>query len=98
MKHRLQSYILLSIAAGVVTLVLKLGAYLLTNSVGLVSEAVESVANLVAAATAFFTLRLAALPADRNHTYGHEKIEFFSSGVEGLLIAAAGLGIIAYSV
>jgi cation diffusion facilitator family transporter len=98
MKHRLQSYILLSIAAGVVTLLLKLGAYLLTNSVGLVSEAVESVANLVAAVTAFFTLRLAALPADRNHTYGHEKIEFFSSGVEGLLIAAAGLGIIGYSV
>ncbi len=98
MKHRLQSYILLSIAAAVVTLLLKLGAYLLTNSVGLVSEAVESVANLVAAVTAFFTLRLAALPADRNHTYGHEKIEFFSSGVEGLLIAAAGLGIIGYSV
>jgi cation diffusion facilitator family transporter len=98
MKHRLQSYILLSIAAALVTLVLKLAAYLLTNSVGLVSEAVESVINLVAALTAFFTLRWAAVPADREHTYGHEKIEFFSSGIEGLLIAAAGLGIIGYAV
>jgi cation diffusion facilitator family transporter len=98
MKQRLQSYILLSIAAAVVTLSMKFAAYLLTNSVGLVSEAVESVVNLIAAITAYFTLRLAALPADRNHTYGHEKIEFFSSGVEGLLIAAAGAGIIGYSV
>ncbi len=98
MKHRLQSYILLSIAAAVVTLLMKLAAYLLTNSVGLVSEAIESIVNLVAAITAFFTLRLAALPADRNHTYGHEKIEFFSSGVEGLLIAAAAVGIIVYAV
>jgi cation diffusion facilitator family transporter len=97
MKHRLQSYIVLSIAAAVITLVLKLTAYLLTNSVGLVSEAVESVVNLVAAVTAFFTLRWAAVPADRDHTYGHEKIEFFSSGIEGLLIAAAGLGIIGYA-
>jgi cation diffusion facilitator family transporter len=98
MKHRLQSYILLSIVAAILTLALKLVAYLVTNSVGLVSDAVESIANLAAALTAFFTLRLAALPADRNHTYGHEKIEFFSSGVEGLLIATAGLGIIAYAV
>jgi cation diffusion facilitator family transporter len=98
MKPRLQSYILVSIAAAVVTLAMKLAAYLLTNSVGLVSEAVESVANLLAAVTAFFTLRLAALPADRNHTYGHEKIEFFSSGVEGFLIAAAGVGIVGYAV
>src|SRR5258707_8835694 len=97
MKHRLQSYIVLSIAAAVITLVLKLTAYLLTNSVGLVSEAVESVVNLVAAVTAFFTLRWAAVPADRDHTYGHEKIEFFSSGIEGLLIGAAGLGIIGYA-
>src|SRR5580692_8586732 len=96
MKHRLQSYVLLAIAASIVTLALKLAAYLLTNSVGLVSEAVESVVNLIAAVTAFFTLRLAALPADRNHTYGHEKIEFFSSGVEGFLIAAAGVGIVGY--
>ncbi len=95
MKHRLQSYILLSIADAIVTLALKLIAALITNSVGLVSDAVESIANLAAAVTAFFTLRLAALPADRNHTYGHEKIEFFSSGIEGLLIAVAGLGILA---
>jgi len=98
MKHRLQSYILLSIAAAIATLALKLVAYLVTNSVGLVSESVESIVNLVAAVTAFFTLRLAALPADRNHTYGHEKIEFFSSGVEGFLIAVAGFGIMALAI
>jgi divalent metal cation (Fe/Co/Zn/Cd) transporter len=54
MKHRLQSYVLLSLAAAVVTLLMKLAAYWLTNSVGLASDAVESVANLLAAATAFF--------------------------------------------
>jgi cation diffusion facilitator family transporter len=97
MKPRLQSYVLLAIAAAVVTLLLKLTACLLTNSVGLVSEAAESVVNLLAAVTAFFSLRLAARPADRNHTYGHEKIEFFSSGVEGLLIFAAGVGIVGYA-
>src|SRR5260370_5286973 len=98
MKHPLQSFVLLSIAAAVVTLLLKLVALLLTNSVGIVSEAVESVVNLVAATTALLSLRFAARPADRDHTYGHEKIEFFSSGIEGLLIAAAGAGIIAYAV
>jgi cation diffusion facilitator family transporter len=80
---------LLSIAAAVVTLSLKFGAYALTGSVGLLSDAVESTVNLVAALTALFALWYAARPVDRSHPYGHEKIEFFASGIEGLLILLA---------
>jgi cation diffusion facilitator family transporter len=81
----------LSIAAAVITMGLKFGAYLLTGSVGLLSDAVESSANLVAAVTALFALWYAARPVDRSHPYGHGKIEFFASGVEGgLVLVAAG--------
>ncbi|MER3437201.1 MAG: hypothetical protein C4346_06205, partial [Chloroflexota bacterium] len=81
----------LSIAAAVITMALKFGAYLLTGSVGLLSDAVESSANLVAAVTALFALWYAARPVDRSHPYGHGKIEFFASGVEGgLVLVAAG--------
>jgi len=91
---RLRFFILLSVAAAVVTLGLKTGAYLLTSSVGLLSDAAESGINLLAALAAYFSLRYAARPADRSHTYGHEKIEFFSSGLEGGLIVVAALAII----
>src|SRR5215467_5250848 len=86
--------ILLSILAAVATIALKSAAYLLTGSVGLLSDAVESLVNLVAAVTAYLSLWYAARPVDESHTYGHEKIEFFSSGLEGILIlvAAAGIG------
>lgn len=73
-------------------------AYAVTGSVGLFSDALESLVNLVAAVTAYVTLWYAARPADRNHTYGHEKIEFFSSGLEGILIIVAGLGTAAYAI
>jgi cation diffusion facilitator family transporter len=90
--RRLQSIILLSVAAAVVTLALKTLAYFLTRSVGLLSDAAETIVNLLAAATAYVSLHYAARPVDETHTYGHEKIEFFSSGIEGVLIlAAAGL-------
>jgi cation diffusion facilitator family transporter len=91
---RLRLFILLSVAAALVTLGLKTGAYLLTSSVGLLSDALESGINLLAALAAYFSLRYAARPVDRTHTYGHEKIEFFSSGLEGGLIVVAALGII----
>jgi cation diffusion facilitator family transporter len=94
----LRKYLLLSIAAAVVTIGLKATAYLLTNSVGLLSDAVESLVNLVAAVTAYLSLLYAALPEDRSHTYGHGKIEFFSSGLEGSLIVVAALGIAWYAV
>jgi cation diffusion facilitator family transporter len=80
---------LLSIAAGVVTLALKSAAYLLTGSVGLLSDAAESVINVFAAGMAYLSLLYAARPVDESHAYGHEKIEYFSSGLEGGLIGVA---------
>ncbi len=88
----------LSIAAAVVTIGMKGAAYGLTGSVGLLTDALESGVNLLAALTAYFALWYAARPADKSHTYGHEKIEFFSSGLEGTLIVVAGLGAAGYGV
>jgi cation diffusion facilitator family transporter len=84
----------LAIAAALATMALKFGAYVLTGSVGLLSDAVESTANLVAALTALGAIWYAAKPEDRSHNYGHGKIEFFASGVEGSLIFAAALAIL----
>jgi cation diffusion facilitator family transporter len=95
---RLRWPVALSIAAAVITIGLKGAAYALTGSVGLLTDALESVVNLVAAVTAYFAIGYAARPADTNHTYGHEKIEFFSSGLEGALIVVAGLGAAGYGV
>lgn len=81
--------ILLSIAASVVTMALKIGAYLFTGSVSLLSDAMESSVNLVAALIAFIALSVADRPADKSHSYGHDKAEYFSSGVEGALILVA---------
>src|SRR5690349_5535927 len=97
-ERALRLPILLSLAAALVTLALKSAAYLMTGSVGLFSDALESVINVVTAAVALFSLWYAAQPVDANHTYGHEKIEFFSSGLEGVLILAAALGIAWFAV
>jgi cation diffusion facilitator family transporter len=83
-------YTLFSIAAAVITIVLKLTAYFLTNSVGLFSDAAESLVNLIAALAAFGALTLAARPADLQHTYGYSKAEYLSSGLEGAMILVAG--------
>jgi cation diffusion facilitator family transporter len=88
-----RSYAYLSIAAAVVTIGLKLGAYLLTGSVGLLSDAIESFVNLVAAIVALWALTYAAKPADAEHTFGHSKAEYFSSGAEGALIVVAAVSI-----
>src|ERR1700751_2977737 len=96
-KH-LRWPIALSIVAAIVTIGMKSTAYALTGSVGLFSDALESGVNLLAAVTAYFSLLYAARPADPSHTYGHEKIEFFSSGLEGVLILVAGIGTAAYAV
>lgn len=87
----------LSIAAAIATISLKGLAYLLTGSVGLLSDALESFVNLVGAIMALCMLTVAARPADEDHAYGHSKAEYFSSGVEGtlILIAAAGIGVAA---
>src|SRR6478735_10569672 len=83
--------IALSILAALLTIAMKGTAAALTGSVGLLSDALESVVNLVAAVTAYVALWYAARPADPSHTYGHEKIEYLSSGLEGVLILVAGL-------
>jgi cation diffusion facilitator family transporter len=90
--------ILLSVLAALVTLALKFTAYTLTGSVGLLSDALESFVNLAAALTALAALWYAARPVDPSHTYGHEKIEYFSSGLEGVLILVAAGGIAWYAV
>jgi len=86
--------ILLSVAAALVTMTMKFAAYWITNSVGLLSDATESIINLIASVFAFAALVIAALPPDESHTYGHEKIEYFSAGVEGTLIIFAAAGIV----
>jgi cation diffusion facilitator family transporter len=90
--------VVLSILAALLTLGLKFTAYLVTGSVGLLSDAAESVVNLLAALTAYVSLWYAARPVDASHTYGHEKIEYFSSGLEGTLIFVAALSIGWYAV
>lgn len=97
-QKSLMLYGWLSIAAALSTIALKSYAYLLTDSVGLLSDALESVINLVAAVIMLVVLHVAAQPPDENHPYGHEKIEYFSSGAEGvmILLAAISIGITAW--
>jgi len=82
-----------SIAAAVATIAMKTAAWLLTGSVGLLSDAAESVVNLAAALTALWMLTLAVRPPDEEHPYGHAKAEYFASGVEGGLILVAAVAI-----
>lgn len=97
-SDRLFRLLWLSVAAAVTTITLKTVAYLLTGSVGLLSDAAESVVNLVAAIVAMLALRFALKPADEEHAYGHQKAEYFSAGVEGtlVLVAAVTIGITAF--
>ncbi len=92
-RPSLTRYAWLSIAAAVATIALKAGAYLLTGSVGLLSDAIESLINLIAAGMALSMLTIAARPPDESHLYGHGKAEYFSSIVEGVLILVAAGGI-----
>lgn len=96
-RAKLRYPVLMSVLAALTTLVLKATAYFLTDSVGLLSDALESLVNLLAALTALAALWYAHLPADSTHTYGHEKIEYFSSGIEGLLIFLTALAIFWYA-
>lgn len=89
----LKRFAWISIAAAVTTIGLKLAAYLLTGSVGLLSDAIESLVNLVGGVMALAMLTVAERPADEEHAYGHSKAEYFSSGVEGTLILIAAITI-----
>lgn len=93
----LMRYAWLSIIAALLTIGLKSVAYLLTDSVGLLSDALESLVNLAGAVLALVVLYIAAQPPDEEHAYGHTKAEYFSSGVEGalIMIAAVSIGVTA---
>ena len=88
-----RGYAVLSIVAALLTIALKFGAYVLTGSVGLLSDALESLVNLVAALVALWALTFAARPPDAEHAFGHNKAEYFSSALEGTLILVAAVSI-----
>ena len=92
-RQFITGYAWLSIAAAIVTMTMKAVAYYLTGSVGLLSDAFESVVNLAGALMALWMLTVAAREPDEDHAYGHSKAEYFSSGVEGTLILFAAIGI-----
>ncbi|KAB8141322.1 cation transporter [Chloroflexia bacterium SDU3-3] len=88
----------LSIAAAVITIAIKFAAYMVTGSVGLLSDALESVVNLVTAVLTLIILGIAMRPPDEEHAYGHSKAEYFSSAAEGIMIVGAAVSIIASAV
>ncbi|WP_088283303.1 cation diffusion facilitator family transporter [Ideonella sp. A 288] len=90
---QVSSYLKLSIAVAVATIALKTGAWWLTGSVGLLSDALESLVNLAGATFALAMVTVAAQPPDDDHPYGHHKAEYFSSGFEGVLILVAAIAI-----
>jgi cation diffusion facilitator family transporter len=90
----LERFAWLSIVAALVTIALKMAAWRLTGSVGLLSDALESLVNLAAALLALWMLRVAASPPDEDHPYGFSKAEYFSAGIEGGLIVVAAAGIL----
>ena len=92
-RHRppddLSRFAWLSIAAAAVTILLKTLAWRITGSVGLLSDAAESLVNLVAAIIALVALKVSIRPPDKNHPFGHSKAEYFSAGAEGMMIFIA---------
>lgn len=89
-----QTLLRISVVVACITIALKTLAWWITGSVGLLSDAMESLVNLASAVFALVMVTVAARPADADHPYGHHKAEYFSSGFEGILIIAAALGII----
>ena len=89
-----QRLLMASVVVALITITLKTLAWWVTDSVGLLSDAMESLVNLASAVFGLVMVTIAARPADEDHPYGHHKAEYFSSGFEGILIIAAALGII----
>ncbi|MBL7787655.1 MAG: cation transporter [Chitinophagales bacterium] len=89
---------IIAVVVGIVLLAAKFAAYYLTHSNAILTDALESIINVVAGVVALMSLYLAALPRDQNHPYGHGKVEFLSAGFEGTLIALAGAVIAAKSI
>jgi cation diffusion facilitator family transporter len=92
---QVRAYLQLSVAVAIVTIALKAGAWWITGSVSLLSDALESLVNLAGAVFALLMVTLAAQPPDDDHPYGHHKAEYFSSGFEGVMIVVAALAICA---
>ncbi|WP_091152734.1 cation diffusion facilitator family transporter [Mucilaginibacter pineti] len=90
--------ILISLVTGIVLMIAKFGAYFLTASNFVLTDAAESIVNVIASSFAFFSIYLSSLPRDENHPYGHGKIEYFSVFIEGSLIGIAGVMIIVKSI
>lgn len=93
-RNSLSRFAWLSILAAILTIALKASAYFYTGSVGLLSDALESVINLIAAIVALWIIKIAAQPPDDDHAFGHDKAEYFASGIEGTLIFFAAFGIV----
>ncbi len=89
---------LISLIIGFLMFFGKIGAYLLTGSAAVLSDALESIVHIVATSFAFYSLVLSTKPADKEHPYGHGKVEFFSAGFEGAMIIVAAFAIIAYAI
>lgn len=95
---QVSSYLKISVAVALATIALKTGAWWVSGSVGLLSDALESLVNLAGAMFALAMVTIAARPPDDDHPYGHHKAEYFSSGFEGVLIFAAALAIVGAAV
>ena len=93
-----QRLLMASVVVALLTIGLKTAAWWVTDSVGLLSDAMESVVNLASAVFGLMMVTIAARPADDDHPYGHHKAEYFSSGFEGILIIVAAVGIVVVSV
>lgn len=89
--------ILLALCVSILLMLAKFSAYLITNSNAILTDAAESIVNVLASGFAFYSIYLSTRPKDENHPYGHGKVEFFSAFVEGTLIGIAGLIIIGKS-
>lgn len=97
-KKSLSSYAWLSVFAAAATILLKTSVYFYTNSVSFLSDALESLINLAAAILAVWMIKVAERPPDDDHEFGHDKAEYFSSGIEGTLITLAAVGIVAAAI
>jgi cation diffusion facilitator family transporter len=98
LQNKKQNWIIASFSISIILLILKFYSYYLTNSTAILTDALESIVNVVASGFALYSIYLSAVPKDINHPYGHGKIEFFSAGIEGVLIILAGIFIIYQSI
>ncbi|WP_460538606.1 cation diffusion facilitator family transporter [Echinicola sediminis] len=98
MSNPRKHWIIASFVTSILLLILKFYSYYITQSNAILTDALESIVNVVASGFAFYSIHLSAMPRDQNHPYGHGKIEFFSAGIEGVLIILAGIFIIYQSI